>query len=137
MALRDGTVHVGVSLFGIFIKSRFLAKLPFFSPRYAVSVERRRYRVSKDCDPFVGRPLRALAGHPVEAIISDDEVFALRAKEKELAHIILTCYLMPQIKVFTDDVLLNTRDIMTQTLVEEGVVDAQAANDFNDWVAQQ
>ncbi len=136
MAVTNGSVDVGVSLFGLFIKSRFLTKLPFFSPRYAVAVDGRRYQVSKDCDPFVGRPLRVLAGHPVEAIISDGEIFALRAIEEQLKHIVLTCYLMPQLKVFTDDVLQNTREIMTQTLVEEGVVEQRASDEFNEWLAR-
>lgn len=135
MAVTRGAVDVGISLFGWFIKSRFLAKLPFFSPRYAVSVDRNTYRVSKDCDVFVGEPLRALAGSEVEVIVSEGEIFALRGLEQSLQHIILTCYLLPLESVFIPEVLRSSRQIMTQTLVQEGVVGEEAAGEFDQWIA--
>ncbi len=133
MAVTNGRVDVGVSFFGLFIKSKLLTRLPFFSPRYAVSAGNRRYQVSKDCDPFVGRPLKLLAGHPVEAIVSNGEIFALRAVEDQLKDIILTCYLMPQLQVFNDEVLLETRDIMTRTLASQGVLDQNAVEQWDAW----
>jgi len=132
MAVAKGKVKAGSSFFGLFLPFKF----PLFPRRYAVYVEGTRYRVSKQCDPFVGEPIRQLAGNEVELVISGKEIFAVRGLLEKLKHIIVTCYLCPIDLVFTDDVLRNTRKIMNETLVKQEIIQADAVEVAEQWHSQ-
>lgn len=129
MAVAKGKVNAGSSFFGLYLPFSF----PLFPRRYAVYVEGKRSRVSKQCDPFVGEPIRQLAGHEVEVVISGKEIFAIRGLAEELKHIIVTCYLCPLVMVFTPRVLQETRKIMNQTLIEQEVIQAESVDVAEKW----
>jgi hypothetical protein len=129
MAVAKGKVNAGSSFFGLYLPFRF----PLFPRRYAVYVEGKRNRVSKQCDPFVGEPIKQLAGHEVEVVMSKEEIFAIRGLGEELKHIIVTCYLCPIVMVFTPRVLQETRKIMNQTLIEQKVIQADAVDQAEKW----
>jgi hypothetical protein len=132
MAVAKGKVNAGSTFFGLYLPFRF----PLFPRRYAVYVEGKRNRVSKQCDPFVGETIRQLAGQEVELVISKEEIFAIRGLGEKLKHFIVTCYLCPIVMVFTPRVLQETRMIMNQTLIEQKVIQKDAVDVAEEWHTQ-
>jgi len=135
MAVAKGKVNAGSTFFGLYLPFRF----PLFPRRYAVYVEGKRYRVDKQCDPFIGEPIRQLAGHEVEVITSGDEIYAIRGKDlvkPELNKIIRICYLMPLVKAFPEEVIMGIQPLMNEILVNQGVIQPDAVEMGQEWMSQ-
>jgi hypothetical protein len=135
MSVAKGKVNAGSTFFGLYLPFRF----PLFPRRYAVYVEGKRYRVDKQCDPFVGEPIMKLAGHEVEVVISQNEIYAIRDLEHvepELEKIILFCYLMPLGRAFPDEVIKGIQPLMNEILVKQGVILADDVKIAEQWQSQ-
>ena len=101
--------------------------------KYSVEINGERYYVPAGCDP----KLDVIAGQEVEVLFAGNEILALRI-DKDLATElkippIFTCYLMPPWIVFDQSILQKIQPLLTKTLVESNVLDADTAKQLETW----
>jgi hypothetical protein len=102
-------------------------------------VDGKKHTISKLWVPFVEEPLKQLAGHEVELVISRDVILAMRPIEDARIRLpIILCY-VPAIDMLLDhDFLKNTRAVMFKTLLEQNIipVDGAAIAEVEQWQLQ-
>ncbi len=134
MAVKTGKLNAGISLFGIFIKSKLLSRLPIFSPVYAVSVKGKNHRLSKHSVSYADKSLQKATGKEVEIIVSNGDIFGIRAAKGFEFPIDITCYIPAPDMAFDDKIRINAQQYMIRTLIENQIVNEEAANDFKKWL---
>ena len=105
--------------------------------QFVVEVDGQEYVVPKGCSTIKASQLRAIAGKEVEVLMSRDTVLAIRILDPDIKFgPIITCYLMPPDIVFDDRVLARIEPMITEQLVESGVLDREVAGRLREWHAE-
>ena len=104
--------------------------------KYAVEIKGKRYYVPKGCEA-VKPQLEAIAGKEVEVLLAGREVLAIRISKEAAARLkippIITCYLWPPDIVFAPDIMEKIQPIITESLVESKLLDADVAKQLQAW----